>query len=114
MVAAVAAHSLVLGIAMLLQPLATLTLTGWDYRGPAFFPAQSGIFLLVLGGAYVVGVWRVSFAWLLVASKAAAVVFLVTAYSLGAVPNIALLAALLDGVMGIGVAAALLWEMRSA
>ncbi|MBI5155392.1 hypothetical protein HZA57_09160, partial [Candidatus Poribacteria bacterium] len=51
-VALVAAHSIVLGTAMLLFPRWVLALSGWRYDGPVFFPSQSGIFLLILAGAY--------------------------------------------------------------
>lgn len=112
-IAAIALHSLALGVLMLALPGLTLRLSGWDYDGPAFFPAQSGIFLVILGGAYVAALWRPSFVWFLVGSKAAAVVFLVIEYLIGAAPAVALLAALFDGLMGLAVAAAAIWEMRS-
>lgn len=108
LVGAVAAHSLALGVCMLLVPKWTLGLVGWDLQGPAFFPAQSGLFLMLLGAAYARGVRERSFAWFLVASKGSAVVFLVGAVLLDSAPGIVLLTALLDGLMGAAVLAALL------
>ena len=112
-IAGVACHSLALGFAMLLWPAQTLDLLGWEYAGPAFFSRQSGIFLLILGGAYVVAIWNRRFAWFLVASKAAATVFLIAEHQLDSAPGIVLLVAFFDGLMGLAVAAALGWEMLS-
>ena len=109
-VGAVAAHSLVLGAAMLLFPLWTLRLSGWHYEGDTFFPSQSGLFLFLLGSLYLVAVRHAPLAWFLVATKATAVVFLITQSVLIELPPLILLAAVLDGLMGAGVAAALVWE----
>jgi hypothetical protein len=111
-IAAVALHSLVLGTAMLARPAQTLQLAGWQYEGPSFFPAQSGLFLLILGGAYLAAIWHHSFAWFLVASKAAAVAFLLAEYATGNGPPSLLPAALLDGLMGLAVAAVVVWNAR--
>ena len=107
-VGAVALHSLILGTVLLLFPARTLHLAGWDYDGPLFFPAQAGIFLIILGIAYTIGIWRRSFVWFLIGTKAVAVIFLVSQYLAGTGPALLLLAAVLDGVMGGGVAAATL------
>ena len=111
-ICAVALHSLVLGAAMLTYPCWVLRMVGWDYEGPPFFPAQSGLFLLILGGAYVAGIWQRCFAGLLVTSKAAAVVFLVAQYAFGNGPLILILAACLDGLMGAAVAAVVTCNTR--
>ena len=103
-ICAVALHSFVLGTIMLVNPTGALRFAGWEYEGPRFFPAQSGIFLLILGGAYLAGAWKRPFAWFLVASKAAAVIFLVGEALLGGAPRICLLAALGDAAMGAAVA----------
>ena len=108
-IGAVALHSLALGLLMLLQPASTLRFFGWDYDGPMFFPSQSGVFLFLLGMMYLAGVWYRPCAWLLVASKATAVLFLVVQYKTGMGPAILLLAALLDGLMGLTVAIMLTW-----
>jgi hypothetical protein len=111
-IAAVALHSLVLGTALLARPARTLQLVGWQYEGPSFFPAQSGLFLLILGGAYLAAIWHRQFAWFLVGSKAAAFVFLLAEYATGNGPVMLLPAALLDGLMGLAVAAVVTWNIR--
>lgn len=108
LISAIALHSLILGTAMLLCPARTLQLGGWSYDGPLFFPAQSGVFLMILGGAYLAAIWKQSFAWLLVASKAAAVIFLLGCFALSLAPTKVLLVAALDGTMGAAVAWAML------
>ena len=111
-VGAVAAHSLILGAAMLLFPLWTLRLSGWHYEGNTFFPSQSGVFLFLLGGLYLAAVKHTPLGWFLVASKVTAVIFLITQSILIELPPMILLAAVLDGLMGVVVAAALVWETR--
>lgn len=115
-IAAVALHSFVLGGAMLLFPVSTLSFFGWSYSGTPFFPSQCGIFLVILGGGYVAAIWRRPFAWFLVGSKAVAVVFLLTHAAVGdpATTPLLLRTALLDGLMGIAVAAIVLRNIRAA
>lgn len=112
-IGAIAAHSLILGLAMLIQPIGILHLCGWEYDGPVFFPAQSGIFLVVLGSIFLVAIWQRPFAWVVVATKAAAVLFLVTQWLGGTAPTIVLLAALVDGLMGTVVGILVTWEALS-
>ena len=112
-VALVAAHSIILGLAMLFYPRETMRICGWDYDGPTFFPSQSGVFLLLLGMAYAIGARQRQFARFLVASKAVAVAFLLSHIISGTAPPAALLAAIADGLMGITVAAVLVWEAVS-
>jgi hypothetical protein len=74
----VGGHSLVLGVAMLFAPITFLTLARWPYP-PAhdpFFASQSGIFLIILGAAYLAALRHDVFVWLIVGSKLAAVLFL--------------------------------------
>lgn len=99
-VALIALHSLVLGTVLLLFPAAVLGFFGWSYDCATFFPAQSGLFLLLLGGAYAAGIFHRPFLWFLVATKAAAVVFLVVEVILGNSPQITILQAFADGCMG--------------
>jgi len=103
-------YDLVLGSALLLLPLETMRLFGWDYRGPVFFVEQSGLFLMILGAAYAAGILNRAFAWFLVGSKAAAVVFLTGEYLTGKAPTTVLLAAAVDGLMGLSVTVAVLRE----
>jgi len=112
-VGAVAAHSLILGAAMLLFPLWTLRLSGWHYEGNTFFPSQSGVFLFLLGSLYLAAARHTQLGWFIVASKTVAVVFLITQSVLNELPPMILLAAVLDGLMGGAVAAALVWETQA-
>ena len=110
-VGAVAVHSLLLGSVMLVCPGRVLGLTGWTCEGSLFFPSQSGLFLLILGGGYAAGVWHRPFAWFIVGSKVAAVVFLVAEHLLGNAPALLLPVASVDGVMGAAVAV-VVWRER--
>lgn len=105
-ICAVGLHSLCLGAAMFVHPHGTLALAGWAYEGPRFFPAQSGIFLILLGAACFAGLRWHHFVWFIVASKATAVMFLCYEALAQGAPNAVLLAALLDGLMGAAMAAA--------
>ncbi len=106
----VALHSLVLGAALTVSPIRILDLCGWPHGNLAFFPRQSGVFLLLMGMVYAVGVWKRPFGWLLVLSKVAAVILLIGGYLAGEAPRLALLMALADGLMGATVAAILTCE----
>ena len=114
-ISAVAIHSFVLGVALLVWPAWSLEFVGWDYDGSRFFPAQSGIFLLVLSGAYFAGIrWR-QFAWFLVGSKSTAVLFLLSESFYGSGPiTILILSALFDGIMGAAVAVVLVTGNRAS
>ena len=114
MVAATALQSLILGASMTFWPAPTLAIFGWEYDGPGFFfPSQLGIFLFLLGTAYLIGVWRRPFAWFLVWTKVVAVAFLLTEYFTFTMPPSILLAAMGDGAAGAGVALALFAERRN-
>ncbi len=98
-----ALHSLILGALLLAFPGAVLGLFGWQYDCSSFFPAQSGLFLVLLGGAYLAGLWYRPFVWFLVATKVAAVVFLVSEVITDNCPTIVLLQGVVDGLMGTAV-----------
>lgn len=104
-VAAVALHSVLLGVLMLAMPLRLLALVGWSYEGSRFFPAQSGLFLLILGVVYAAAIWRRSLVPVIVMSKAMAVVFLVGETIAGQCPPIVYATAAGDATM----AALVLW-----
>jgi hypothetical protein len=111
----VAVHSIVLGIAMMVAPVWTVGIVGWRVDGLAtelFFMAQAGVFLVILGGAYAMGVVYRPFAWLLVASKAAALAFLLVSAALLPVPPAIVLAGVGDGLFGAMVALLLMAETR--
>lgn len=103
LIAVVALHSLLLGGAMLADPHRTLNLAGWDYDGDRFFPAQCGIFLVILGLGYVVAVRHRAYAWGLVASKVIAVLFLAGELLRGSGPPMLLAAAGVDASMAAAV-----------
>jgi hypothetical protein len=105
-------HSLVLGFAMLFLSQELLRLLGWHATASQFFPAQSGLFLLILGGVYLAALGHRPLAWILVGSKAAAVVFLVVETAAGNCPEWMLFVATLDGAMGVATAGLLLASRR--
>ena len=108
----VAAHSVVAGAALLVFPLATLGLVRWEYTGPAFWPSQAGLFLILLGIAYAAAVWVRPLIWLVVGSKASAFVFLTVSAGWGYAPRVAAWLGCGDGLMGLAVALAL-WRLRA-
>jgi hypothetical protein len=101
---------------MLFQPARTLQLFGWDGQGTMFFPAQSGVFLILFAGAYLAAIWYRGFVWFIVVAKTTAVVFLVSEHFLlgPAVPGTVLVAAVFDGLMGASVAAIIIWQARTS
>ena len=105
-------HSLVLGALILVAPRAVLEVVHWPEIGPVFFPAQSGLFLVILGGMYLAGIWHRPYAWAVVGSKGAAVVFLGVTTAMGLAPAIVGWQALVDGAMGLVVLVLLLRELR--
>jgi len=107
LLAAIALHSIVLGFAMLAAPFWMLSSFGWDAAGTRFFPAQSGLFLLILGIVYAAAVRNRSLVWIVILSKAFAVIFLVGEALGGSCPPVVYVTALIDGLMGSTVA--LLW-----
>lgn len=99
-------HSLILGFAMVFLPTRTLGLFGWDYQGPMFFPTQAGVFLILFGILFMIFIWYRRLIWFIIVVKSAAVIFLLSQnYILGpAAPSTILVAAVLDGLMGLSVA----------
>jgi uncharacterized membrane protein YwzB len=106
--AVVALHSIVLGVVMLAAPFWMLANFGWEPAGTRFFPAQSGLFLLILGIVYAAAVRDHRLVWIVVLSKAMAVVFLVGEALGGSCPPVVYVTAAIDGLMGLAVA--LLWR----
>ena len=107
LLAAVAAHSIVLGVVMLASPFWMLSNFGWEVSDSRFFPAQSGLFLLILGIVYAVAIRDRSLVWIVILSKAFAVAFLVGEALGGSCPPVVYVTAVIDGSMGAAVA--LLW-----
>ena len=110
---AVAAHSVALGLSLLCFPMWALKLVGWDYSGEVFWPSQAGLFLIILGSAYAAALrWR-PLTWLLIGSKACAIVFLTAHVLWLGAPRLAGLLGVGDGLMGL-VTAALLVSVERA
>jgi len=61
---------------MLFAPALMLRLMGFRAPEPAFFPSQSGIFLLILGVCYLMALRDSGFVRVILLSKAFAVAFL--------------------------------------
>jgi hypothetical protein len=110
----VALHSFILGSAMLFFPTRTLQMFRWDYHGDLFFPAQTGIFLILFAIAYVAVLWHRELVWYIIVTKIAAVAFLLGAFIIlgDEAPRVILITALLDGTMGAAVTATMTWRKR--
>ena len=110
----VGVHSLLLGLTMLVAPLAFTSFVGFPPAGSAFFPAQAGAFLVALGVCYLLALGNRSLIWTILVSKGVAVVFLFTqALFLGAPPSV-LAAGLGDLAMLLATLGALTIERRRA
>jgi hypothetical protein len=110
LVLVVAGHSASLGLSLLLFPRWTLQLVGWPYDGQVFWPSQAGLFLVILGVAYASAIRVRPAIWLLIGSKASAVVFLLASVAWLGAPQIVALLGVADGLMGLAVALAL-WQL---
>ena len=109
--ALVALHSVVLGLVMLIWPLDVLSFIGWDFQESRFYPAQSGLFLIILGLIYAAAIRQRAYVGIVVLSKACAVIFLVVEAWRGSCPPIVYLTAALDAALGAVVAMAW-WQER--
>jgi hypothetical protein len=105
-------HSSFLGLLLLFEPRLMMRLFGFPPSVPIFFPSQSGIFLLILGVAYLLALLDPTFVRVILISKAFAVVFLFAhAAFLHAPPIIwGMLAG--DSTMLVTLSGALLWYRR--
>ena len=72
----VASHSLILGTALLFAPGEVLAFVQWPVVAELFFVSQAGIFLVILGFAYLAALWHRVLVWLIIGSKLGAVLFL--------------------------------------
>jgi len=97
----VAAHSVFLGVCLLSFPTWSLKLVGWEYAGEIFWPSQAGLFLIILGVAYGTALRVRALVWLLIGSKACAVVFLLAHVIWLGAPPLAGLLGIVDGSMGL-------------
>jgi hypothetical protein len=103
-VLAVAAHSIGLGLSLLFFPAWALRLVGWHYTGPVFWPSQAGLFLVILGVAYACALRLRPLVWLIIGSKAGAVLFLGASIAWLQAPRLVALLGSADGLMGLAVA----------
>jgi len=113
LVVLVALHSVALGVCLLLFPLTTLGLVGWEFAGPRFWPSQAGLFLLILGVAYVAALRFRPFVWLVIGSKVSAFLFLRASVVWLDAPRLVAVLGCGDGLMGVAVAIAL-WRVHRA
>ena len=110
----IGAHSCILGLLMLFAPAFMLRLAGFTQPAPLFFPAQSGIFLLIIGICYLLALTRSSFELVIPLSKSLAVLFL-TAYGLFlSLPPLIWAANAGDALMLAAFAGALFWRRQGS
>jgi hypothetical protein len=107
-------HSCVLGTLLLLAPRFMLWLFGFPETASLFFPSQSGIFLLILGVCYLVGLYDPGLVKVIVISKTFAVVFLAVHAAFLSAPRSIWAAAAGDATMLAALTAALLRRRRLA
>ena len=101
----VALHSIAIGFALIAQPAPLMKLSGFSSECERFFPAQGGVFHILMAVAYVLGATNIEkYHYLIIFSiivKALATIFLVV-YCFGVEFKwIVLLSGIGDGVMGL-------------
>ncbi|MCM2315542.1 MAG: hypothetical protein NDJ92_10370 [Thermoanaerobaculia bacterium] len=97
-------HSCVLGLAMLFATRRMVETLGFAPSVPAFFPSQSGIFMLILGLFYLRALAEPAYVWTILVSKALAVAFLLMHVLFVAAPPIIWAACAGDAAMLVAVA----------
>lgn len=107
-------HSCALGVVMLFAPRFMLQLFGFPEGVPAFFPSQSGVFLLIFGICYLFAMAEPELVKIIVISKAFAVVFLFIHAAFLMAPPAIWAAAFGDTAMLAAMCAALLRHRRLA
>ncbi len=105
LVALIAAHSVVVGLALLLVPRFAVTFGGWPGADPIFFIRQAGVFHFVLATGYLVEHAQTRGVILLLCAKSVAVVFLLGYWIVMPVPWIVPFSGFADGAMGLAVVA---------
>ncbi len=105
----VAAHSAVVGLGLILQPPALLARLGFTGPGDPFFPAQGGVFHIVMAVGYALAARdidaRSSLVVFAVVVKVLATVFLVGYWLHDPRAAVVLLSGIGDGVMAVLLAA---------
>ena len=105
LVVLIAAHSLVVGLALMIAPQWAPEFGGWSRVEPLFFIRQAGIFHFVLATGYLLEHFRRRDVMLLLTAKALAVVFLLGYAVAAPVPWIVPFSGVADGLMGAAVVA---------
>jgi len=101
----VAFHSLAMGLALIAQPALLMKLSGFSSECERFFPAQGGVFHILMAVAYIMGATNIEkYYYLAVFSiivKAVATLFLMVYCFAVEFKWIVLLSGIGDGVMGL-------------
>ncbi len=97
----IAGHSLIAGFALLFAPGDVLAFMRWPPVSDLFFVSQAGIFLVILGFAYLAALRHDVLVWLIVGSKLGAVMFLFGQGFLGRAPLQVMLAGAGDAGLGL-------------
>ena len=101
----VALHSITIGLALIAQPTLLMKLLGFSPECEQFFPAQGGVFHVLMAVAYVMGAINIKkYHYLIVFSiivKAVATLFLMVYCFTVEFKWIVLLSGIGDGVMGL-------------
>ena len=101
----VAFHSIAMGLALIVQPPLLMTLSGFSSDSEPFFPAQGGVFHILMAVAYILGATNIEkYRYLIVFSiivKAVATIFLMVYCFAVEFKWIVLLSGIGDGVMGV-------------
>ncbi|MDT8322877.1 MAG: hypothetical protein RRA94_02110 [Bacteroidota bacterium] len=100
-----AAHSFFTGVMLFLQPAAVLRWTGFAPVGEAFFPAQGGVFHVLMSVLYAAAalrrtVWRLAAAFIIFV-KASAALFLIAYYVFASPVWLILLSGVADGMIAV-------------
>ena len=106
-IALIGLHSVALGLCLLFLPVLMLKLLRFSTSTDPFFPAQSGIFLFILGLVYLRALKQPAFIEVILLSKGCAVVFLVGYALLAPAPIMIWAAAFGDLSMLVGLSAVL-------
>jgi hypothetical protein len=110
----VAAHSFLIGLALLAIPEWGARFGGFDRLDPLFFARQGGAFHIVVAIGYVTEHLRHRTMNLLLLAKGLAVVFLVTTTLLTEVPWVVPMSAAGDGLMAVAALLIRRWGARAA
>lgn len=101
----VALHSIVIGLVLIAQPPLLMKLSGFSPESERFFPAQGGVFHILMAVAYVMGATDIEkYHYLIVFSiivKAVATLFLMVYCFAVEFKWIVLLSGIGDGIMGL-------------